>query len=86
MSNEGVKQLLERLSDELRSTELDVSTRALLAELDDDIHGALAAPESVETSTIVEKAELLETRFASTHPLAERFMRELIEMLAKMGV
>jgi len=34
----------------------------------------------------LERAELLEARFAIDHPTVERFMREVIDTLAKIGV
>jgi hypothetical protein len=34
----------------------------------------------------MERAKLLEARFAISHPTVERFMREVIDTLAKIGV
>ena len=35
---------------------------------------------------VLERAEVLETKFAISHPAVERFMREVIDALVKIGV
>jgi hypothetical protein len=35
---------------------------------------------------VLERARELETNFAAQYPTAERFMREVIEALARMGI
>ena len=87
MSNEKIKRLFANLQDEIRSTELDDETRSMLSELDADIAGLLSAPETAgDTKTVVERAKLLEARFATDHPTAEGFIREIIDTLARMGI
>ncbi|MCZ6890277.1 MAG: DUF4404 family protein [Gammaproteobacteria bacterium] len=87
MSNEKIKRLFANLQDEIRSTELDDETRSMLSELDADIAGLLSASETAgDTKTVVERARLLETRFATDHPTAEGFIREIIDTLARMGI
>ena len=39
-----------------------------------------------EVTSRVERAKLLEAKFAINHPTVERFMREVIDTLAKIGV
>ena len=34
---------------------------------------------------VLEQAKMLEARFATDHPVAERFMREVIDTLVKLG-
>jgi len=87
MSNEKVRELLAKLHEEVQKTELDANTRSSLQELDSDIHQLLDS-DTVEpgSATVVEQAKLLEARFAIDHPTAERVMREVIDMLAKIGV
>jgi len=87
MSNEKIRELLGRLHDEVQNTEVDASTRASLQELDSEIHDLLSSstPESSVTP-VLERAKLLETQFAIDHPAIERFMREVIDTLAKIGV
>lgn len=87
MSNEKIQDLLEKLHEEVRQTKLDANTRSSLQELDSDIHQLLDTS-TVEPSaaSVVEQAKLLEARFAVDHPTAERVMREVIDMLGKIGV
>jgi hypothetical protein len=87
MNTEQVKKLLEKLQGELRDAELDDETRALVRELDTDINDLLATDtESDDSSVIVERAKELEAGFAAEYPAAERFMREVIDALVRMGV
>ena len=87
MSNEKVRELLAKLHDEVQTTELDAATRSSLRKLDSDIHDLLNSPTpETKISLVLERAELLETRFAIGHPTVERFMREVIDTLAKIGV
>ncbi len=87
MSNEKVRELLAKLHDEVQTTELDAATRSSLRKLDSDIHDLLNSPTPETKLTLVlERAELLETRFAIGHPTVERFIREVIDTLAKIGV
>ena len=87
MSNKEIRELLAKLQHEIRKTELDDDTLSLVRELDTDIDDLLD-PEghSVETDSVVEKARELETNFAAEHPTIERFMREVIDALVRMGI
>ncbi len=87
MSDTKAQDLLAKLKDELGSIDVDPETRALLEEIDADIHDLLNAPDQDEpSSNLMERAKTLETRFATVHPVAERFARELIDALARMGI
>ena len=86
MSNKEIRELLARLQDEIRNTELDEDTRALVRDLDDDIHGLLSAHGQSERDSVLQKAKELETNFATEHPAIERFMREVIDALVRMGI
>jgi len=87
MSNTQIRELLARLQDEMQKTELDDDTRSLVRDLDSDIHDLLD-PEGhrAETDSVVQKARELETNFATEHPTIERFMREVIDVLVRMGI
>ncbi|MGI9235678.1 MAG: DUF4404 family protein [Woeseiaceae bacterium] len=87
MSNKQVRELLAKLQDEIQKTELDEDTRSLVRELDTDIDDLLD-PEGhrVESESVLEKARELETNFAAEHPTIERFMREVIDVLVRMGI
>ena len=87
MSNEKIKDLLSKLHSEIQSTDVDAETRSLIEELDTDIHSLLdSSTQEKDASSILERAQLLETDFANNHPVAERFIREIVETLARMGV
>ena len=87
MSNEQIRRLLARLEAEIKTTELDADTRALVRQLDADIHDLLESqpPESGGTD-LLDRAKELEANFATEHPAAERFVREVIDALARMGI
>ena len=87
MSNSEIRQLLAKLQDEIQKTDLDVETRSLVQQLDADIHELLESDTvGAKTNSVVERAKSLETNFASEHPAAERFMREVIDTLVRMGI
>jgi len=87
MSQKKVKLLLDKLTSELETTKINAETRDMLQTLESDIH-VLLDEESEEDNpaSLMETAELLEARFASEHPIAGGFLRELIDALARMGV
>ena len=87
MSNKKIRQLLAKLHDEIQKTEVDADSRSLMRELDSDIHDLLSAnTRRADTDVVLERAKLLETNFATTHPTAERFLREVIDTLVRMGI
>ena len=87
MSNREIKELLGKLRDEIQNTKLDDDTLSLVRDLDADIDDLLD-PEGdrAETESVLEKARELETNFATDHPTIERFMREVIDVLVRMGI
>lgn len=83
MSSERLRELLAELDHELNSTDdIDAETRELLAKL----NGDLQALRSAEDGSAGDRAKELESRFAATHPVAERITREIADLLAKMGI
>lgn len=87
MSTKQIKELLTQLQEEIHNTELDDETRSLVRQLDTDIHGLLASEvDQEEASSIVSRAKVLEANFATDYPTAERFMREVIDVLVRMGI
>ena len=86
MSNEKVQELLQQLHEELSSTQLDNDTQRMLANFADEAESTLGDTSDQGTESLVETAKLLETHFAIEHPLAERCMREIIDVLGKMGI
>ena len=76
MNSERIRTLLVELDKELKSTgEIDDETRALLSQLNDDLDEIAAG------SSAGDRAKELESRFAATHPVAERITREIADIL-----
>ena len=87
MSKETIQDLLSKLQAEIQHTELDSETRALMVSLDGNIQALLATPTVTDDhDSLPENAQQLEAIFAATHPTAERFLREMIDTLARMGI
>lgn len=87
MSNSQIRDLLGKLQEEIQKTKLDDETRSLVRDLDADIHDLLDPQgDRAETDSVLEKARALELNFASEHPAIERFMREVIDALVRMGI
>ena len=84
MSNERIKKLLAQLREELESTDVDDDLQKLMGELDDEIHGVME--NDADVNALVDRAKELEAEFATKHPAAERFMREVIDALVHMGI
>ena len=83
MSSKRLTELLSELNRELKDRqELDDETRELLGRLNDDIE-RLAGDDD---ESPLDRAKQLESRFAAEHPVAERIVRELADVLAKMGI
>jgi len=82
----NIKAVLARLTEELQRAEgVDPDARETL----DGIHrdaGQLQGPDGTETEWVLERVNELESRFAATHPVLERIMRELADAIAKMGI
>jgi len=88
MNDKSLKELLNSLHDVLEKTDqVDSETRELVRDLDDEIN-RLLDPESADDDfdSVVDHARAVETRFAVEHPVAERFLREIIDTLSKVGI
>lgn len=84
MSKDRIKELLAQLQAEIRSTDMDDELQGLIGDLDNDIHGVIENDGDV--SVLIDRAKEMEAGFATKYPAAERFMREVIDALAKMGI
>lgn len=83
MSSKRLTELLAELNRELKDHhELDDDTRELLGRLNEDIDRLAGG----EAESPLGRARQLESRFAAEHPVAERIVRELADVLAKMGI
>jgi uncharacterized protein with von Willebrand factor type A (vWA) domain len=87
MSNDKIKILLRKLGDEIQGAQVDDETRSLLKTLESDIEDLLdTTTESSDATSVLDRAQELETAFAARHPEAERYIREIMDVLAKIGV
>ena len=84
MSQERIRELLAQLKEEIRRTDVDDELQAMMTDLDADIHGVIENEEDV--SAVVDRAKELEADFATRHPAAAGFFREVIDLLVRMGI
>ena len=75
---------MAQLRKELDTTDVDDELQKLMGELDDEIHGAVE--NNTDVNALLDRAKELEAGFATSHPAAERFMREVIDVLVRMGI
>ncbi len=88
MMNHDLKELLNGLNEALENTDpVDEETLALVHELDEEIHRLTEAGAQVDdVEGVLDQAKSMETRFAVDHPVAERFLREIIDALSRVGI
>jgi hypothetical protein len=84
MSKDRIKELLAQLQEEIRSTDMDDELQTLISDLDNDIHNVIENDEDM--NALIDRAKEMEAGFATRHPAAERFMREVIDALVRMGI
>ena len=84
MSNERIKDLLQQLREEIRKTDVDDEVHQLMSDLDDDIHGVIE--DDADVGAVIDRAKELEASFATRHPTAERVVREVVDLLVRMGI
>jgi hypothetical protein len=88
MNEKSLKELLNELQDMLEKTDqVDPETLKLVRDLDGEVN-RLLDPESADDDfdSVVDHARAVETRFAVDHPVAERFLREIIDAWSKVGI
>ena len=88
MNDKSLKELLNSLHAVLEKTdEVDPETLELVRNLDEEINRLVESDSSEgDFENVVDQAKSVETRFAVDHPVAERFLREIIEALSKVGI
>lgn len=84
MSKERIRDLLGQLREEVRNTDIDDELQQMMSELDDDIDGVIE--NDADASAVIDRAKVLEAEFATQYPAAERFVREVIDLLVRMGI
>jgi len=88
MTDKNLKQLLNELNDILEKTDsVDPETRKLVRDLDEDID-RLLDPESPDNDfdNVMDHARAVQSQFAVKHPVAERFLREIVDALSRVGI
>jgi vacuolar-type H+-ATPase subunit E/Vma4 len=90
MSKERIKELLSQLREEIRNTDVDADLEKLMGDLDEDISNVIDKPGGIDAvvdiEEVVDRAKEIEANFATKHPAAERFVREVIDLLVRMGI
>lgn len=87
MSNAKIKSLLAQLHEEINKTVITDETRELAREFDSEIHQMLDKSEgNANHESLLERAQELENRFASDHPVAGQAIREVIQILNRIGI
>ena len=87
MTEQNLKQLLNSLHDALEDTDkVDSDTLKLVQDLDEDINRLLEAGSDDDVDNVMDRAKSVETRFAVDHPVAERFLREIIDARSNVGI
>ncbi|MCG8370402.1 MAG: DUF4404 family protein, partial [Proteobacteria bacterium] len=77
-------ELLGRLREEIGGTDADDELEKLMRDLDDEIESVV--DENADVSDLIDRAKEIEANFATRHPNAERFIREVIDLLVGMGI
>lgn len=89
MSEEQIKSHLKQLHQELANIgTADEETRTMLQELDADIHELLSPSDtpSEQVESIRDRLDEMAIEFSTSHPKAGIVLRELMDLLAKIGV
>lgn len=88
MNENNLKELLSQLHQALEKTDsVDPETLKQVKELDEEVNRLIESGSGGdEYDSVVDQAKAMETRFAVDHPVAERFLREIIEALSRVGI
>ena len=84
MSKDRIRELLTQLREEIRKTDVDDELNQLVSDIDTEIHGVI--DDNADIDAVLEQAKKLEANFATSHPSAERVVREVIDLLVHMGI
>jgi len=88
MPDQELKTLLVKLHRELEHADkVDAETLGLVRKLDSDIHKLVESSSPPDAfAAVQERARSLKNRFAAEHPVAERFMAEIMDTLSRLGI
>ncbi len=82
----NIKAVLAQLHKELqRAEDVDIEAREILKNLHQDVE-QLEESDSTDIESVVNRANVLESKFAANHPVLEQMARELADAIAKMGI
>ena len=84
MSKDRIRELLTQLREEIRKSDVDDELDRLVSDIDTEIHGVI--DDNADIDAVLEQAKKLEANFATSHPTAERVVREVIDLLVHMGI
>ncbi|MFT3857109.1 MAG: DUF4404 family protein [Aquabacterium sp.] len=88
MNKQELTTLLAKLKTELESGQpIDAGLRQSLQDLDRDIQQVLSQTDAAaQEPSLNERAQELESRFASEHPYLASTLRDVMDTLGKMGI
>ena len=87
MSEARLRQLMSELVQELDKTAgVDPELKSTLKRLEADIDDLVNPDTDSAENTVLDDAIALEARFATSHPVAENILRELINTLSRIGI
>ncbi len=89
MSNEELKSRLEELHQQLEASQVNAEDRNLLGHLMSDmvnIAGGEQPGESEGDLTVTERLEQKASEFEQRHPTVAGVMRQIADLLGKMGI
>lgn len=83
MSTEKIRALLNQLRLELQASNADPGSLSLLDKLDASLAGHTDPPGQ---ASLADRVNELEVRFAARHERTETMLRQIIDMLGKIGM
>jgi len=87
MNEEKVKQLLKELLDEIAQDDnADEELLGSAQRLQADIDSLLNPEVDSSDNTVMDDMIALEAQFASSYPVAEKIIRELVNSLSRIGI
>ena len=91
MNRTELESLLKKLHAELASSQqVDEDLRTSLRQLDQDIQQVLGAGSplagSGEEESLAQRAQEIDARFSAEHPYLANTLRDVMDLLGKMGI
>ncbi|NMM28126.1 MAG: DUF4404 family protein [Glaciimonas sp.] len=89
MNTNSLKQTLTRLHANLETAEnVDPELKEILRVLDNDIHKLLEkdTTDTTITDELIDRSQAISAQFAARHPQLEPILRELGQILNRMGI